>query len=157
MILLFRPFSVDDFINGAGVSGTVIDISILYTVLKTPDGLRIVVPNGQLSNAIVTNYSVEPTRRADIVVHVAYESDLNKAEQTLLAIAHGNEMVLKDPAPAVLTSEYAESSINLTLRVWVESANYWTVLWDINRAIKPALDRADVKIPLPQLDVHVDK
>ena len=156
LILIFRPFSVDDFISANGVSGTVIDINILYTVIKTADGLRIVVPNGELSNAVVTNYSVEPTRRADIKIGVSYDSDLDKVEQVLLSLTEGNELILRDDkAPVVVPGEYADSSINLTLRVWCNRKDYWTVYNGLTRAIKPAFDKNGISIPYPQMDVHV--
>ena len=156
LILIFRPFSVDDFISADGVSGTVIDITILYTIIKTPDGLRIVVPNGNLSNAVVTNYSVEPLRRVDIKIGVAYDSDLEKVEQTLLSLTEGNELILgDDKAPVVVPGEYADSSINLTLRVWCNSQDYWTVFNGLTRAIKPAFDKNGIEIPFPQVDVHM--
>ena len=156
LILIFRPFSVDDFISADGVSGTVIDITILYTIIKTPDGLRIVVPNGNLSNAVVTNYSVEPLRRVDVKIGVAYDSDLEKVEKVLLSLTEGNELILGgDKAPVVVPGEYADSSINLTLRVWCNRQDYWTVFNGLTKAIKPAFDQNAIEIPFPQMDVHV--
>ena len=156
LILIFRPFSVDDFISADGVSGTVIDITILYTIIRTADGLRIVVPNGNLSNAVVTNYSVEPLRRVDIKIGVAYDSDLEKVEKVLLSLTEGNELIMgDDKAPVVVPGEYADSSINLTLRVWIKRQDYWTVFNGLTKAIKPAFDANGIEIPFPQMDVHV--
>ena len=156
LILIFRPFSVDDFISADGVSGTVVDITILYTIIRTADGLRIVVPNGNLSNAVVTNYSIEPLRRVDIKIGVAYDSDLEKVEKVLLSLTEGNEFILgNDKAPVVVPGEYADSSINLTLRVWVNRQDYWTVFNGLTKAIKPAFDANGIEIPFPQMDVHV--
>ena len=156
LILIFRPFSVDDFISADGVSGTVVDITILYTIIRTADGLRIVVPNGNLSNAVVTNYSIEPLRRVDIKIGVAYDSDLEKVEKVLLSLTEGNELILgDDKAPVVVPGEYADSSINLTLRVWVNRQDYWTVFNGLTKAIKPAFDANGIEIPFPQMDVHV--
>ena len=156
LILIFRPFSVDDFISADGVSGTVVDITILYTIIRTADGLRIVVPNGNLSNAVVTNYSIEPLRRVDIKIGVAYDSDLEKVEKVLLSLTEGNELILgNDKAPVVVPGEYADSSINLTLRVWVNRQDYWTVFNGLTKAIKPAFDANGIEIPFPQMDVHV--
>ena len=156
LILIFRPFSVDDFISADGVSGTVVDITILYTIIRTADGLRIVVPNGNLSNAVVTNYSVEPLRRVDIKIGVAYDSDLEKVEKALLSLTEGNELIMGgEKAPVVVPGEYADSSINLTLRVWVNRQDYWTVFNGLTKAIKPAFDANGIEIPFPQMDVHV--
>lgn len=156
LILIFRPFSVDDFISADGVSGTVVDITILYTIIKTADGLRVVVPNGNLSNAVVTNYSVEPLRRVDVKIGVAYDSDLEKVEKVLLSLTDGNELILgDDKAPVVVPGEYADSSINLVLRVWCNRQDYWTVFNGLNRAIKPAFDANSIEIPFPQMDVHM--
>lgn len=156
LILIFRPFSVDDFISADGVSGTVVDITILYTIIRTADGLRIVVPNGNLSNAVVTNYSVEPFRRVDVKIGVAYDSDLEKVEKVLLSLTEGNELILGDEkAPVVVPGEYADSSINLTLRVWCNRQDYWTVFNGLTRAIKPAFDANGIEIPFPQMDVHM--
>lgn len=156
LILIFRPFSVDDFISADGVSGTVVDITILYTIIRTADGLRIVVPNGNLSNAVVTNYSVEPFRRVDVKIGVAYDSDLEKVEKVLLSLTEGNELILGDEkAPVVVPGEYADSAINLTLRVWCNRQDYWTVFNGLTRAIKPAFDANGIEIPFPQMDVHM--
>ncbi len=152
LILIFRPFSVDDFISADGVSGTVVDITILYTIIRTADGLRIVVPNGNLSNAVVTNYSVEPLRRVDVKIGVAYDSDLEKVEKVLLGLTEGNELILgDDKAPVVVPGEYADSSINLVLRVWCNRQDYWTVFNGLTRAIKPAFDANSIEIPFPQM------
>ena len=156
LILIFRPFSVDDFISSEDVSGTVVDITILYTIIRTPDGLRIVVPNGNLSNAVVTNYSVEPLRRADIKIGVSYGSDLEKVEKVLLSLTEGNELILGgEKAPVVVPGGYSDSAINLTLRVWCDRKDYWKVYNGLTRAIKPAFDENGIEIPFPQMDVHV--
>lgn len=156
LILIFRPFSVDDYISADGVSGTVVDITVLYTILKTPDGLRVVVPNGNLSNAVVTNYSVEPLRRVDVKIGVSYDSDLEKVEKVLLGLTEGNELILgDDKAPVVVPGEYADSSVNLVLRVWCNRGDYWTVYNGLTRAVKPAFDKNGIEIPFPQMDVHV--
>ncbi|MBR2461294.1 MAG: mechanosensitive ion channel [Clostridia bacterium] len=155
IILIFRPFSVDDFIAVNGISGTVIDISILYTTLRTPDGLRIVVPNGDLSNAMVTNYSIEEKRRVDVRIGVSYDSDLEKVEKVLLGLTEGNELIDTENPPVVVPGGYEDSSIIMILRVWCGTKDYWTVYNGFLKALKPAFDANGINIPFPQMDVHV--
>ena len=157
MILIFRPFKVGDFISGADVSGTVKEITILYTVLDTPDNVHIVVPNGNLSNATVQNYSVNSERRVDFEFGVAYKTDLKTAQNVLREIAENNEMVLKDKDIFIRIGSYDESQITLKMRVWVKAADYWNTFFDINEKVKEAFDNNGIEIPFPQLDVHFDK
>ena len=155
MLLLFRPFRVGDYVEAAGVSGTVKEINVLYTVLTTPDNKRVTVPNGTLTNSVVTDYSVEKTRRLDIKVTAAYSSDIDLVRGVMLDLAKAHPLVLQDPAPAALLSAQADSALEFTLRVWCNNADYWTVNGDLNIALKKAFDENNIEIPFPQLDVHM--
>jgi len=154
MILIFKPFRVGDYIECAEGSGTVKEITILYTILDTPDNKRIVIPNGSVSNNAVTNYSYHETRRLDISVSVSYDSDIEKVKELLLAEANAHGAVLKDPAPFCRLTNHGESSLDFALRVWVNSGDYWTVNFDLKESIKNTLDKNGIEIPFPQLDVH---
>ena len=155
MILIFKPFKVGDFIEANGFMGTVESISVLYTELVTPDNRKVVAPNGSLSNATVVNYSAKDTRRMDFDVSVSFGSDADAVRKALLDLASSAEGVLGDPAPAVNISAYNESSVTFTLRVWVDSAKYWDVHFALRNGAEKALADNGVKIPFPQLDVHV--
>lgn len=156
IILFTRPFKVDDYIEiEDSVSGTVEDIQIVCTKLRTPDNKVIYVPNGTLSNSNIINYSEKATRRVDFSFAIAYENDFEKAKAIVLAICESHAMALKSPEPLVRVSEHGQSSINITARVWVDSDNYWTVKFDILEAVKKAFDESGITIPYNQLDVHV--
>jgi len=155
MILLFRPFKVGDFIEVAGVSGTVDEINFFYTVLNTPDNKRVTIPNATASNAVVTDYSSYTTRRIDLVFGVAYGTDVMKVKNLLSEIANSHELVLKDPEPAVMLSQHADSSLNFTLRVWVNSKDYWPVNNALMEQVTLAFEKEAIEIPFPQVDVHM--
>ncbi len=155
MILIFRPFEVGNFITANGVSGTVKEITILYTMIDTGDNKRIVVPNGQLSNAIVENTSFHDTRRVDFKFGVGYGSDLKKVIALLTEMANSDERVLKDKDVFTKISSYEASEIAITMRVWVNSADYWNVFFDFTEKAKELFDANGIEIPFPQLDVHV--
>lgn len=157
MILMFHPFRVGNYIVADDVSGTVKEITILYTILDTPDNVRIVVPNGQLSNAVVQNYSVNETRRCEIVLGVSYKSDMKNVLTVLKDMCYACEMVLRDPEPFVRISSYDESQITVKVRVWVKASDYWTVYFDLTEKAKEVFDENEIEIPFPQLDVHIDK
>jgi len=157
MILIFRPFRVGDFIDATGVSGTVKEITILYTILDTPDNIRIVVPNGSLSNATVKNYSVNDTRRVDLEFGVSYKSDLKQVVSLLQEMGEGHELVLKENDVFVKIASYDESQITLKLRVWVNASDYWTVYFDLINKAKEVFDANNIEIPFPQLDIHINK
>ncbi len=155
MILIFRPFVVGNFITAAGVSGTVKEITILYTMIDTGDNVRIVVPNGQLSNAVVSNVSFHDTRRVDFKFGVGYGSDLKKVVSVLTDMANADERVLKDKDVFTKISGYGASEIEITMRVWVNAADYWNVFFDFTAKAKELFDENGIEIPFPQLDVHV--
>ena len=155
MILITRPFRIDDYIEAQGYAGTVEDIHITNTRLRTPDNKVIYIPNGALSTGSVINYSEKDTRRVDFSFSIAYSADFGKARELILALFEAHELVLKDPAPFVRMSEHAASSINITARAWVKNADYWTVHFDLLEAVKKSFDENGIEIPFNQLDVHV--
>ena len=157
LILLMKPFKVGDFIEAQGVSGTVQEISIFYTYLKTPNNQRIVIPNGQLSNNKVTNFSSEDTRRNNMIIGISYDSNIGVAKETLLKIVNEHENVLKEPAPIVYVNELADSSVDLSLRFWTKTGDFWPTHFYVMEQAKLQLEAAGCSIPFPQRDVHLYK
>lgn len=155
LILIFRPFKVGDLIETQGHLGTVKEIQIFTTTLVTPQNRRVIVPNGPLANNSITNYTAEETARVDLVVGVAYGSDIERAKQVLLGVLTADPRVLKEPAPLVEVLELADSSVNLAVRPHVKVADYWAVHFDVLAKSKKALDAAKIEIPFPQRDVHI--
>ena len=154
LILLFRPFKIGDWIEAQGVSGTVDSIQIFHTVLRTGDNKTVIVPNGNLSNGIITNYNRQPTRKVVFDVGVDYEADLQKVREVLLALAD-DPRVLKDPAPVVVVTTLGDSAITMSLRVWVDTPNYWDVLFMFNEQSRDRLKAANIDIPFPQRVIRV--
>ncbi|AWM60778.1 small-conductance mechanosensitive channel [Pseudomonas sp. SCT] len=154
LILLFRPFRVGEWIEAQGIAGTVNSIQIFHTVLKTGDNKTVVVPNGALSNGHITNFSREPRRRADINIGIDYSSDIKLARQVLLEIAE-DPRVLREPEPVVFVTGLGDSSVNLSLRVWVATADFWPVTFSFTEQAKERLTAAGVGIPFPQRVVHL--
>lgn len=155
MILIFRPFKLDDFIDAGGFSGTVADIGIFYTTLTTGDKKSITIPNGTLMNDKVINYSVHDTRRVDFTFSVAYGSDVEKVKAILLEEAGKHALAKQDPAPFCRLSKQNANALDFVLRVWVDSDDYWTVNFDLLEAINNRLVEEGIEIPFTQLDVHV--
>ena len=155
LIIVTRPFKIDDFIEAQGVSGTVEDIHMVCTKLRTPDNKVVYLPNGALSTGNIVNYSEKDTRRVDFTFSIAYDADFEKAKAIVLDLLASHELTLDDPAPFVRVSEHGASSINITARAWVKSADYWTVNFDIIEGVKKAFDENGIEIPFDQLDVHV--
>lgn len=155
LLLLFKPYKVGDFIETQGHAGTVKSIQIFTTVLKTPDNKTIIIPNGPIANSSLTNFSTETTRRVDMVFGIGYGDDIDKAKSILGRVIDQDARILKDPAAAVLLSELADSSVNFSVRVWVNAADYWGVYFDMHESVKKAFDAEGVSIPFPQQDVHM--
>ncbi len=155
LMIIFRPFKLGDFIEGAGVAGTVDAIHIFTTTLKTPDNKTIIIPNGKLSSDNITNYSTEETRRVDLIVGVSYDADLKEVRQVLEDIISKEERILSDPPHQVAVKELADNSVNFVVRLWVNSGDYWGVTFDMNETIKTRLDEAGIGIPYPQRDIHL--
>lgn len=155
MIMIFRPFKIGDFIEGNGVSGTVEDITMFYTIIKTGDNKVVTAPNGALSNGNIINYSKKDIRRVDLTVSAAYGTDVEKVKTLLMKLATENELILKDPAPFVALKEHGASSIDFVFRVWVNSGDYWTVNFGLLENVYNAFAENGIEIPFPQMDVHV--
>ncbi len=157
MILIFKPFKVGDFINAQGHSGTVKAIQIFNTILNTPDNKVIIIPNGGLSNSSMTNFSALETRRVDWSFGIAYGDDVAKAEEVLNKLISADKRILKDPAPFIGLGALADSSVNITVRVWVNAADYWGVFFDMNKSVYNTFGNEGLNFPFPQMDVHLDK
>lgn len=157
MILVFKPFKIGDYIQTASTSGTVSNITIIYTVLKTPDNKTITIPNGTLTNSVVENYSTSEERRVDLVFTVGYDSDMEKVKEILLTAANSHEKVFKDPAPFARLSKHADSALEFTLRSWCKAEDYWDVNFDLLETVKKEFDENNISIPYPQMDIHIDK
>ena len=155
LILIFKPYKVIDFIDAAGVMGSVKRIEIFSTILTTGDNKTIVVPNGAVSNSAITNFSTQKTRRVDIVFGIGYDDDLKKAKQVLTGLIEAYERILKDPAPLVVVSNLGDSTVDITTRSWVNAADYWGVYFDLTENTKLTFDENDISIPYPQTDVHL--
>jgi len=157
LIVLFRPYRVGDFVEAAGISGSVEKVQILTTILKTGDNKQIIVPNGQIMDSIITNYSANDKRRVDMVVGVSYDDDLDKVRATIQELVAADERILDEPACTIAVSALADSSVNFVVRPWVNTADYWGVMFDLTEAIKKRFDKEGISFPFPQQDVHLYK
>jgi small conductance mechanosensitive channel len=155
MLLLLRPFKIGDYIVGAGEAGTVQEIQLFTTILATPDNVKIMIPNGKLFGDTIKNISAYDTRRVDLVVAIGYGSDIQKAYDILMNIIMKDQRILADPEPQIVVSELADSSVNLVIRSWVKSEDYWDVKFDFTRSFKEALEANGIEIPFPQRVVHI--
>lgn len=157
MILFFKPFAIGDYIESGAVAGTVEDISIIYTILLTPDNKKITVPNGTLTNSNVINYSACENRRVDLTISAGYENDVEQVKSILLKTAYAHEKVLKDPSPMARLQTHSSSSLDYAFRVWVKKEDYWTVYFDLMENVKQAFDENGITIPYQQIDVAIKK
>lgn len=156
MLLLFRPFKVGDVVSAGGTTGKVFEIGLFTTIFDTPDNRRIIVPNNEIFGGTIENVSHHATRRVAVSVGTDYGADIDKAREVMLAAAKATENVLGDPEPAVVLTGLGGSSIDWSVRVWVNAADYWGVMDALTRNVKVALDDAEIGIPFPQMDVHID-
>lgn len=154
MILIFRPFSVGHFIEGGGTMGTVEEIGIFHSRLKSPDGREVIIPNGNLYNGMITNFSTNPTRRVEVTVGIDYADNIGEAKRIIEQVISGDERILADPAAVVIVGSLADSSINLIARAWVNSGDFLPVQSDLQERIKNAFDEAGITIPFPQMVMH---
>lgn len=155
IVLLFRPYKVGDYIESdAGASGTVQEIQIFHTVLKTADNKVVYAPNGSMSNSVVTNYSQESTRRVDFSFSMEYGEDYERVEKVLKDIIAADSRILTTPEPFIRLGEMADSSVNITVRLWVNAADYWNVHFDMKRAVYTTFTKEGISIPYPQVVVH---
>ena len=155
MLVLFRPFSKDDFIEAGGVTGTVNEIHLVSTLLTTPDNKLITVPNALMFTGTITNYSAKDTRRVDMVIGVGYNDDLKVAADVLKKICDNHPLVLKDPAAKIFINNLGDSAVDFVVRPWAKSGDYWTVLAEVLETAKVELEAAGCNIPYPQTDVHL--
>lgn len=155
LILIFKPYKVGDYIEAQGFAGAVNSIQVFNTILKTPDNKTIIIPNGAMSSGPITNYSTEPTRRVDFVFGIGYGDDIQKAREIIDGIIKADSRILKEPEPAILVGELADSSVNFTVRVWANATDYWGIYFDMQEKVKLEFDKQGVSIPFPQTDVHV--
>lgn len=157
LIIMFRPFRAGEYVDAGGVSGTVNEVNIFQTILKTPDNKVVYVPNAQITGQPITNYSREDTRRVDLLIGVSYDADLHKTKEVLESVLKAEKRLLKEPAWNIQVHALNNSSVDFIVRPWVNSTDYWPVYWDLMREIKIALDKNDIGIPYPQMDVHLFK
>ena len=155
LIIITRPFRIDDFIETQGITGTVEDIHIVSTKIRTNDNKIIYMPNGTLINGNIINYSEKETRRVDFTFSIGYSNDFELAKRLVMDVCRSHELVLQDPEPFVRVSEHGSSSVNLVTRVWTKTENYWDVYFDLMEGVKKAFDENGIEIPFEQLDVHV--
>lgn len=156
MLLIFRPFKIGDFIDNGGVAGTVTDLSLFATELKTADGVFIVAPNTELWGKSLKNFSRNPTRRVEIVLGIDYGDSIDQAIEVAKSVVAGENLVISDPEPQYVVGEMADSSVNIFVRVWVNTPDYWTVFFNLNKGIKEACDKAGITIPFPQRSLHIE-
>ena len=157
LLLVLRPFKIGDFVEAGGVSGTVMDIQLFTSVLATPDNVKVMVPNAQVYGGVIRNYNGYETRRIDLAVGIGYGDSIEEAFATATRLMEADARVLAEPAPTVMVSELADSSVNLTLRLWVSCADYWGVLFDLTRKVKETFDEQGLEIPYPQQVVHLSR
>lgn len=155
IILLLKPFKKGDWIDAQGYSGTVHEIQIFATILKTPDNRTVILPNGPLSTGAMVNFSTEPTRRVDMEFGIGYDDDIDKTKATLNKLIEADSRIHKDPAPAVLLGTLADSSVNFKVRVWCDAGDYWGIYFDFHEQVKKTFDAESIGIPYPQMDVHL--
>lgn len=155
MLIVFKPFRAGDYVQVSSTEGTVERIDIFNTVMRTGDNKQVTVPNGVLYAGTITNYSIKPTRRIDLIIGVSYEDDLRQARKVLEDVIAGEERILAEPAVTIAVAELADSSVNFVVRPWVNTADYWPVRFALIENIKVALDDAGISIPYPQTDVHL--
>ena len=154
IILIFKPFRVGDFVEASGINGTVKEIQIFHTILSTADNKIIFIPNGSLSSNAIINYSKQDTRRIDWIFGVEYNEDYEKVKAALQMIVDTDPRILKTPAPFIALDELAASSVNVRLRVWTKSSDYWDVYFDMNKNVYAEFNKAGIGFPFPQLTVH---
>jgi small conductance mechanosensitive channel len=155
LIVLFRPYRVGDYVEAAGVAGSVVQVQVLTTILRTPDNKEIIIPNGQIMSSIITNYNANETRRIDLVFGVSYSDDLDKVRKIIEELVAAESRILKDPQCQIAVSELADSSVNFVVRPWTKAEDYWFVRFDLIEAVKKRFDKEGISIPFPQRDVHI--
>ncbi len=157
MLVMFRPFRIGDVVEVAGITGKVQDLRIFSSIITTPDNKEVIIPNGQITSGVITNYTSRGTRRVDLVIGVSYDDDLKVAKQIMEEVVNAHPLVLSDPAPAVAMAALADSSVNFNVRPWTKVEDYWTVYSDLLEQLKEKLEAGGCNFPYPQTDVHLYK
>jgi small conductance mechanosensitive channel len=157
MLMMFRPFKIGDFIEAAGEAGTVRSITLFTTEMTSGDNILIIIPNGAVWGSSIKNYSAKPTRRVQATACIGYGDDIDKAMGVLKSIIEADSRCHTDPEPLIAVAELADSSVNIIVRVWVDSGDFWPVTFDLNKQIKLQLDANDIDIPYPQQVIHIEK
>lgn len=155
MLIIFKPLKVGDFIEGGGAMGSVESVGMFVTTLTTPDNKVVYIPNSALTGGNIVNYSAKDTRRVDMVFGIGYGDDIDKAKSVIKSLLDTDTRILKEPAPQIVVSELADSSVNFKVRPWVNSADYWGVYFDLTEKVKKNFDDQNITIPFPQRDVHM--
>ncbi len=155
MLIMFRPFRVGDYVTAGGVSGSVVSITLFHTILTTPDNQKLIVPNSSITSGVITNVTAHHTRRLDLVIGISYDDDIRRAKAILKRIVDEESRLLKDPEPKIAVSELADSSVNIVVRPWVKTSEYWNIYFDMLEKIKLTFDAEGIHIPYPQQDVHL--
>jgi small conductance mechanosensitive channel len=155
MLIIFKPFKVGDFIEAAGQKGTVKQVLIFNTIINSPDNVKIIIPNSQVTGGNIMNYTANGTRRVDLVIGVSYEDDLKKTHEVINNVLAGDDRILGEPTTTVAVSGLGDSSVNFVVRPWVKAGDYWSVYFDLTEKIKIALDENGITIPFPQRDIHI--
>jgi len=155
MLVFFRPFKINDWVTAGGVTGKVEMINIFNTTFLTPDNQRMIVPNGQITNGVITNITANDTRRLDLVFGISYGDDIKVAKEVLKKVLADEPRILPEPIPTVAVSELADSSVNFVVRPWVKTEEYWDLKWALTEKAKLALEEAGITIPFPQRDVYI--
>lgn len=157
MLLIFRPFKVGDFINAAGHAGSVKDLGLFVTELATGDNIQIIIPNSQVWGSSIQNFSAHPTRRVDMVIGIGYDDNIDHAIAEIGNVIDADDRAMKSPEAAIFVGELADSSVNIVVRVWTASGNYWPLKAALTKNIKHKFDEKDISFPYPQHDVHLIK
>lgn len=157
LLMITKPFSDDDYISACGHEGTVEDIFICYTKLRTPDNKVVYLPNGTLSSGSIVNYSEKEFRRVDLTFSISYDEDFDRVQKVILSLCDAHPLICREPAAAVRISEHADSAIGVSVKVWVKSGDYWAVYFDLMEQVKRTFDAEGISIPYPQVDVHLSK
>jgi len=155
MLLFLRPFNIGDYVDAGGIAGTVVEIGLFNTEIKTSKGLCLIVPNKIIWESPITNFSRNPTRRFDITVGISYGDDVNGATDLLMGLLTGDERILDDPEPLAVVEELGDSAVIINLRAWTRAEDFWAAVWDLKKAIKVELEVAGYSIPFPQRDIHI--
>ncbi len=154
MLILFKPFKIDDFIEAGGSAGVVESITVFNTIMRTGDNREVIIPNAQIYSGTIVNVSARETRRVDLVFGIGYEDSIKEAKEVIEQVMAADERILEEPAPLIAVGELADCSVNINVRPWVKSGDYWGVYFDLLENVKEAFDAKGISIPYPQIDVH---